>query len=168
MAYQTFQQEYMQIPPITRAYSTACVLTTIAVQLDLVTPFRLYFNPTLIFKQLQFWRLVTNFMFFGTVGKVGPWDYGRYGAMGKCLLLLYHLPQSFIIVFSGFNFLFNMIFTYRYCRMLEENSFRGRTSDFFFMFLFGGTIMTFLAVFTNQVSESIWLGLPSTKGWIFI
>lgn len=118
MAYQTFQQEYMQIPPITRAYSTACVLTTIAVQLDLVTPFRLYFNPTLIFKQLQLWRLVTNFMFFGTV---------------------------------GFNFLFNMIFTYRYCRMLEENSFRGRTSDFFFMFLFGGTIMTFLAVFTNQV-----------------
>ena len=69
MAYQTFQQEYMQIPPITRAYSTACVLTTIAVQLDIVTPFRLYFNPTLIFKHLQFWRLVTNFMFFGTVGK---------------------------------------------------------------------------------------------------
>jgi Derlin-2/3 len=24
----------------------------------------------------------------------------------------------------GFNFIFNMIFTYRYCRMLEENSFR--------------------------------------------
>ena len=69
MAYQTFQQEYMQIPPITRAYSTACVLTTLAVQLDIVTPFRLYFNPTLIFKQLQFWRLVTNFMFFGTVGE---------------------------------------------------------------------------------------------------
>lgn len=27
----TFQQEYMQMPPITRAYTTACVLTTIAV-----------------------------------------------------------------------------------------------------------------------------------------
>ena len=31
MAYQTFQQEYMQMPPITRAYTTACVLTTLAV-----------------------------------------------------------------------------------------------------------------------------------------
>ena len=31
MAYQSFQQEYMQIPPITRAYTTACVLTTTAV-----------------------------------------------------------------------------------------------------------------------------------------
>ncbi len=57
----------------------------------------------------QVWRLVTNFLFFGTI---------------------------------GFNFLFNMIFTYRYCRMLEEGSFRGRTADFFFMFLFGGTLMT--------------------------
>lgn len=31
MAYQTIQQEYMQMPPITRAYTTACVLTTVAV-----------------------------------------------------------------------------------------------------------------------------------------
>ena len=42
----------------------------------------------------------------------------------------------------GFNFLFNMIFTYRYCRMLEEGSFRGRTADFFFMFFLGGLVMT--------------------------
>jgi hypothetical protein len=31
---------------------------------------------------------------------------------------------------------------YRYCRMLEEGSFRGRTADFVFMFLFGAFIMT--------------------------
>jgi len=31
MAYRTIQQEYMQIPPVTRAYTTACVLTTVAV-----------------------------------------------------------------------------------------------------------------------------------------
>ena len=30
-----------------------------------------------------------------------------------------------------------MIFTYRYCRMLEEGSFRGRTADFIYMFIFG-------------------------------
>ncbi|XP_070572557.1 derlin-2-like [Ptychodera flava] len=118
MAFQSFQQEYMQTPPITRAYTTACVLTTLAVQLDIITPFQLYFNPDLIFSKYQLWRLVTNFLFFGTI---------------------------------GFNFLFNMIFTYRYCRMLEEGSFRGRTADFFFMFLFGGTIMTLIAFFVNLV-----------------
>ncbi|XP_019618806.1 PREDICTED: derlin-2-like [Branchiostoma belcheri] len=118
MAYQTFQQEYLQMPLITRAYTTASVLTTIAVQLDIITPFQLYFNPDLILYQYQVWRLVTNFLFFGTI---------------------------------GFNFLFNMIFTYRYCRMLEEGSFRGRTADFFFMFLFGGTLMMIFAYFVNLV-----------------
>ncbi|XP_066291557.1 derlin-2-like [Branchiostoma lanceolatum] len=118
MAYQTFQQEYLQMPLITRAYTTASVLTTIAVQLDIITPFQLYFNPDLILYQYQVWRLVTNFLFFGTI---------------------------------GFNFLFNMIFTYRYCRMLEEGSFRGKTADFFFMFLFGGTLMMIFAYFVNLV-----------------
>ncbi|CAG2057622.1 unnamed protein product, partial [Timema podura] len=79
-------------------------------QLELVSPFQLYFNPILIIKQYQLWRLVTTFLFFGTV---------------------------------GFNFLFNMIFTYRYCRMLEEGSFRGRTADFVMMFLFGGICQAF-------------------------
>ncbi|KAK2170330.1 hypothetical protein LSH36_3g13031 [Paralvinella palmiformis] len=118
MAYHTFQQEYWQMPPITRSYTTACVLTTLAVQLDLITPFQLYFNPDLIFRHFQLWRLVTNFMYFGTI---------------------------------GFHFLFNMIFTYRYCRMLEEGSFRGRTADFLFMFIFGGAVMTIVALFVNLV-----------------
>nr|KAF6464797.1 derlin 3 [Rousettus aegyptiacus] len=37
-----------------------------------------------------------------------------------------------------------MLFVFRYCRMLEEGSFRGRTADFVFMFLFGGILMTLL------------------------
>ncbi|KAM9440763.1 derlin-2 isoform 1-T1 [Clarias gariepinus] len=146
MAYQTFQQEYLQIPVVTRTYTTACVLTTAAVQLELITPFQLYFNPDLILRHyqvsvcfffflnskslsdklisnnvylsLQVWRLVTNFLFFGPV---------------------------------GFNFLFNMIFLYRYCRMLEEGSFRGRTADFVFMFLFGGLLMTIFGMFVSLV-----------------
>jgi len=118
MALQDIQREYMEMPPITRAYTTACVLTTLAVQLDLVTPFQLYFNPTLIFTHYHLWRLVTSFCFFGPF---------------------------------GFSFFFNMIFTYRYCRMLEEGSFRGRTADFAFMFLFGGTIMVIMAIFIQLV-----------------
>lgn len=115
---QTFQQEYMQMPPMTRTYTTACVLTTLAVQLDVITPFQIYFNPDLIFKNYQVWRLFTNFMYFGPI---------------------------------GFNFLFNLIFTYRYCRMLEEGSFRGKTADFFFMFIFGGSLMIIVALFVNLV-----------------
>ncbi|XP_074462845.1 derlin-2-like isoform X6 [Larus michahellis] len=109
MAYQGFAQEYLGMPAVTRAYTTACVITTAAVQLEFITPFQLYFNPDLIFRKFQIWRLITNFLFFGPL---------------------------------GFSFFFNMIFLYRYCRMLEEGSFRGRTADFVFMFLFGGFLMT--------------------------
>lgn len=115
---QTFHQEYMAVPPVTRTYATACVLTTIAVQLDILSPFQLYFNQSLIWRKYQIWRLFTNFTFFGTI---------------------------------GFNFVFNMIFTYRYCRMLEEGSFRGRTADFIMMFVFGGFLMTICACFVNLV-----------------
>ena len=151
------------MPPVTRVYTTACVITTLAVQvlarnltfltcflqLEIVSPFQLYFNPLLILRQVcafsyfqrvqpffinrqyQIWRLVTTFLFFGTF---------------------------------GFNFLFNMIFTYRYCRwrplilvkinctfsrMLEEGSFRGKSSDFVMMFLFGAISMITFAFFVN-------------------
>ncbi|CAK1551090.1 unnamed protein product [Leptosia nina] len=92
MAYQSLLQEYMLIPPVTRVYTTACVITTLAVQLNLVSPFQLYFNPTLIFTKYQIWR---------------------------------------------------------YCRMLEEGSFRGRTADFVVMFIFGAALMIFCAFFIN-------------------
>ena len=84
--------------------------------LDLVSPLSLYFNPNVILRKFQLWRLATTFLFFGSV---------------------------------GINFFFNMVFTYRYCRMLEEGSFRGRSSDFVMMFLFGGGLMTFFGIFVN-------------------
>lgn len=84
--------------------------------LDLVSPLQLYFNPTLIVRKFQIWRLATTFLYFGTI---------------------------------GISFFFNMVFTYRYCRMLEDGSFRGRSSDFVMMFIFGGVLMTFFGVFVN-------------------
>ncbi|KAM7348393.1 derlin 2 [Cochliomyia hominivorax] len=116
MALQSMRQFYLEIPPVTRFYTTACVITTLAVHLDLVSPLQLYFNPILIIRKLQLWRLATTFLFFGSV---------------------------------GISFFFNMVFTYRYCRMLEEGSFRGRSSDFVMMFLFGGALMTFFGLFVN-------------------
>jgi len=49
----------------------------------------------------------------------------------------------------GLDFLFHMFFLARYCRLLEEGSFRGRTADFFYMLLFGGTLLTSIAPFVN-------------------
>ena len=49
----------------------------------------------------------------------------------------------------SFNLLFNMLFAYRYCRMLEEGSFRGRTADFAFMFIIGGVAMTVSGMVTG-------------------
>ncbi|CAN6690102.1 unnamed protein product [Malus baccata var. baccata] len=40
------------------------------------------------------------------------------------------------------DFMFHMFFLARYCKLLEENSFRGRTADFFYMLLFGATMLT--------------------------
>ncbi|KYM84348.1 Derlin-2 [Atta colombica] len=131
MAYEALWHEYKQMPVVTRAYTTACVITTLAVQLDLVSPFQLYFNPILIVEQYQIWRLITTFLFFGNV---------------------------------GFNLLFNMIFTYRYCRMLEEGSFRRRTADFVMMFIFGGLYFApylpwVLLGFSVLLGNTIWVDL---------
>uniref|UniRef100_A0A914MB38 Derlin n=1 Tax=Meloidogyne incognita TaxID=6306 RepID=A0A914MB38_MELIC len=65
---QPLLQAYQEMPPVTRAYSTACVLCTLAVQLDFVTPFHLYFNWHLIIHELQWWRLFTSFCYFGSIG----------------------------------------------------------------------------------------------------
>lgn len=42
-----------------------------------------------------------------------------------------------------------MFFLSRYCKLLEETSFRGRTADFFYMLIFGGVLLTTAAPFVN-------------------
>ncbi|XP_032899305.1 derlin-3 isoform X4 [Amblyraja radiata] len=64
MAYHSLLQEYRHIPVVTRAYTTACVLTTAAVQLEVITPFQLYFNPDLIVKKYQL-SVQYDFFLFG-------------------------------------------------------------------------------------------------------
>lgn len=49
----------------------------------------------------------------------------------------------------GLDFLFHMYFLVRYSRLLEENSFRGRTADFIWMLVFGATLMTACAPFVS-------------------
>lgn len=60
-----FEQWYFEIPVVTRCYLTASVLTTAACYFDLISPFSLYLNYRLIFEKYEFWRILTNFFFFG-------------------------------------------------------------------------------------------------------
>ncbi len=62
------QQWFMEVPPVTRGYLVVVVLTSLACQLDLVSPFHLYFNWDLIVKGRQWWRLFTSFAFYGNLG----------------------------------------------------------------------------------------------------
>ncbi|XP_045391046.1 derlin-3 isoform X3 [Lemur catta] len=53
MAWRGLAAEFLQVPAVTRTYTAACVLTTAAVQLELLSPFQLYFNPHLVFRKFQ-------------------------------------------------------------------------------------------------------------------
>lgn len=52
-ALNAFAHAFWEMPPITRTYVTASVLTTFLVQLELISPFQIYFNPKLIFGSYQ-------------------------------------------------------------------------------------------------------------------
>lgn len=105
---------YLEIPVVSRTYCTCAFLATAGCSLDIITPYTLYFDYEKIFLQGELWRLLTNFMFFGTF---------------------------------SINFLFQMSFLVRYCRLLEEGDFRGRTAHFVLMLMFGVAMMTAVGTF---------------------
>lgn len=76
----------------------------------------------------------------------------------QVFLLISFSPSDLISVgFPDLDFLFHMFFLARYCKLLEENSFRGRTADFFYMLLFGATVLTGIVLIGGMipyVSES--------------
>ncbi len=43
----------------------------------------------------------------------------------------------FLMFCAGLDFVFHMFFLVKYCKTLEEGSFRGRSSDFLWMLLLG-------------------------------
>ncbi|KPL97090.1 derlin-2-like protein [Sarcoptes scabiei] len=134
-ALETFTQFYMQMPPVTRVYTSACVLTTLAVQLEIVSPFQLYFNPRLIFYNFQ-------------VRMIDCLDIDYYRT--SCLKQIWRILTTFLFHGPiGFSFMFNIIFTYRHCAMLEEGSFRSRTADFVYMLFLGALMMCIIGLFVN-------------------
>ncbi|KAK6024632.1 hypothetical protein OSTOST_09555 [Ostertagia ostertagi] len=70
--------------------------------------------------------------FFGVLSFTAPylpWVLLLFSLLLGNNAIFWRLITSFCFFGSfGFSFLFNMIFTYRYCMMLEEGSFRGLVS----------------------------------------
>lgn len=62
------QEWFYAVPPITRAYVSVAIGVTALCALEVISPFSLYFNLKLVVFQLQLWRFVTNFVFFGAPG----------------------------------------------------------------------------------------------------
>lgn len=56
------------LPPITKVYLGLCVALVSAVYLDLVTVYSLYLNWNLVLFHHQYWRLLTNLLFFDFFG----------------------------------------------------------------------------------------------------
>lgn len=61
-------QWFTEIPFVTRTYLVLSVATTMLCSIDYLSPLSLYFNARLIIVDGQYWRLFTNFLFFGLPG----------------------------------------------------------------------------------------------------
>ncbi|KAH3744919.1 Derlin-2.2 protein [Pelomyxa schiedti] len=66
-------QEWIgSIPPVTRWVLGGCLATTCATTLKIVSPFALYlYFPLVLRAPYEFWRLVTNFLFFSQSFDIG-------------------------------------------------------------------------------------------------
>merc|ERR1719188_2626850 len=63
-----------QQPPVTRCLIFTSVTLMLLCSLDMLSPFSLYLNWQLIIYELQLWRLVTCFLFFGQFGLGFFWN----------------------------------------------------------------------------------------------
>ena len=68
----------------------------------------------------------------------------------------------------GIDFVFHMFFLERYCRGLEEGSFRGRTADFLYMLLLGAVFMTVIAPFFSYFGQLYFMGSALTFMVVYV
>ena len=104
---------------------SVAILASVACYLDFLSPLSMYYNLDLVLYRGQYWRLLSSFVFFGSI---------------------------------SIDFMFHLFFVIRYCRLLEEGHFRGRTADFVWMLFIGITLMLILAVSVSMFSKIRFLG----------
>ena len=64
----SIEDRFKAMPPITRGWFVAALLTTVATVLGFASPLQLYLDLDLVVNKFHIWRLVTNFIFFGKFG----------------------------------------------------------------------------------------------------
>ena len=81
----------------------------------------------------------------------------------------WRLLSSFLF-FGTFSldFLFHLYFVVRYCHLLEEGKFRGKTADFIFMLLFGAILMLIFACTIQIFSKIRFLGHPLAFMMVYV
>eukprot|EP00386_Alphamonas_edax_P013096 GDKI01040593.1.p1 GENE.GDKI01040593.1~~GDKI01040593.1.p1 ORF type:complete len:214 (-),score=24.51 GDKI01040593.1:28-669(-) len=93
-----------RLPPVTKLYLVLSVGLMAGCSLDLVSPFTLYLNWELVIKELQLWRLITCFFFFGTFGIQFFWN---------CYILIFYCSSLEEVAFrnKSADFLWMLIVT---------------------------------------------------------
>ena len=56
---------FNSLPPVSRSFGAACVLTTLLFSLGMVNPMTIFLSWELIVSKFHIWRLLTNFVFIG-------------------------------------------------------------------------------------------------------
>lgn len=89
--------------------------------------------------------------------------------------LMVHKAQYWRLVSSFFffgtfslDFVFHMYFVVRYCRLLEEGSFRGRTADFLFMMIYGAVMMLLFTALVSTFNKIKFLGHPLSFMMVYL
>lgn len=153
---------YLDIPVVSRAYLTLSFLTTAACALDVVSPFSLYFNSALIWQKGQVHTLSHTCTHPLSSGRGAQQAHLHQCCYFVRLAQVWRLATNFMFFGAfGIDFVFHMYFMCRYSRLLEENSFRGRTADFVWMLMFGAAIMTVSPSYYKKFSALLlWSLMP--------
>ena len=85
---------YRGLPKVTRGYMTAAMGTTVLVQLELLAPTLLFLDFEAVGTQLEVWRLMTNFVFFGPFGMPFCFSMLFLVRYGRCLLYTSPSPRD--------------------------------------------------------------------------
>ncbi|KAJ3268374.1 hypothetical protein HDV01_003085 [Terramyces sp. JEL0728] len=62
-----FENWYNRIPAVTRIYITLVALTSLGCQLKLFNKYQLFFTWPLFWQEGQYWRLLTTYLYFGSI-----------------------------------------------------------------------------------------------------
>ncbi|KAK9455604.1 Derlin, partial [Dipodascopsis uninucleata] len=111
-----FEAWFFEVPPVTRYWTAAAVVTSLLVQCEILSPYQLFFSFRTVFEKHQvsliYWRFLTTFLYFG--------------------------PLSL-------DFIFQIFFISRYSRMLEDTFFRHRTFDFLWLLFYSSMSLLLLS-----------------------